>query len=73
MDVTVPCNGNTQVGKLVFPIDPKYEYVSHKIMEKSKNGNTSYIDRGLVGNEVVVEYSVSPKVVFLIKNVLGLN
>jgi hypothetical protein len=61
MDVTVPWNGSTQSGRLTYPIDSKYEYVTHKILEKSKNGNSSYIDRGLIGNEVVVEYSVSPQ------------
>ena len=61
LDITVPWNGTTKAGNLTFPIDSKYEYVSHRVLEKSKAGNSSYNDRGLIGNEVIVEYSVSPQ------------
>jgi hypothetical protein len=34
---------------------PAQRSVSHRIIEKSKNGNASCIDRGLINSEVFVE------------------
>lgn len=59
LDVVTPWNGSTQTGKLSIPIEPGYEYVSHRVIEVSKNGNASYIDRGLINSEVVLDYNVA--------------
>ncbi len=49
-----------KAGSLIYEIPPGRVYVSHQVFEGQRIGDTTWLDHGLAGDKVIVDYKLVP-------------